>query len=103
MLLEIRDLKFATPATVSRGGVLYIYDTEGWQWRSFAEAWLKHSKWVKSKETIDNLNNFMFKKYIPKALDFLKKECKRTVPIVDMCMVETLTKMLDVLLDANPT
>lgn len=24
MLLEIRDLRFATPATVSRGGVIYI-------------------------------------------------------------------------------
>jgi dynein heavy chain len=34
MLLEIRYLNFATPATVSRGGVLFIYDFDGWQWRS---------------------------------------------------------------------
>jgi len=40
MLLEIRDLRFATPATVSRGGVIYIYDQEGWQWKSYVESWL---------------------------------------------------------------
>jgi dynein heavy chain len=29
MLFEIRDLRFATPATVSRAGILYISDTDG--------------------------------------------------------------------------
>ncbi len=35
MLFEIRDLRFATPATVSRAGILYISDAFGHQWRSF--------------------------------------------------------------------
>lgn len=30
MLFEIRDLKFATPATVSRAGILYISDDKGY-------------------------------------------------------------------------
>jgi dynein heavy chain len=29
MIFEIRDLRFATPATVSRAGILYISDTAG--------------------------------------------------------------------------
>ena len=29
MIFEIRDLKFATPATVSRAGILYISDDAG--------------------------------------------------------------------------
>jgi len=29
LLYEIRDLKFATPATVSRAGILYISDDYG--------------------------------------------------------------------------
>jgi dynein heavy chain len=32
MLFEIRDLRFATPATVSRAGILYISDDSGYQW-----------------------------------------------------------------------
>jgi dynein heavy chain len=34
MIFEIRDLKFATPATVSRAGILYISDVGGAQWKS---------------------------------------------------------------------
>lgn len=30
LLFEIRDLKFATPATVSRAGILYISDDKGY-------------------------------------------------------------------------
>lgn len=29
LLFEIRDLKYATPATVSRAGILYISDDAG--------------------------------------------------------------------------
>ena len=31
-LYEIRDLRFASPATVSRAGILYISDDSGHQW-----------------------------------------------------------------------
>lgn len=40
LIFEIRDLKFATPATVSRAGILYISDTEGTQWRSYVKSWI---------------------------------------------------------------
>ena len=30
MIFEIRDLKYATPATVSRAGILYISDSIGY-------------------------------------------------------------------------
>lgn len=35
MIFEIRDLRFATPATVSRAGILFISDTAGTQWKSY--------------------------------------------------------------------
>ena len=34
MVFEIRDLKHATPATVSRAGILYISTNQGTQWSS---------------------------------------------------------------------
>lgn len=32
MIFQIRDLRFASPATVSRAGILYISDDSGYQW-----------------------------------------------------------------------
>ena len=39
LIFEIRDLRFATPATATRAGILYI--SEGQQWRSLVESWLR--------------------------------------------------------------
>ena len=39
-LYEIRDLRFASPATVSRAGILYISDDSGYQWKSYIQQWL---------------------------------------------------------------
>lgn len=39
MIFEIRDLRYATPATATRAGILYI--SEGNQWRSLVESWLR--------------------------------------------------------------
>ena len=41
MLFEIRDLEHATPATVSRAGILYISADDGKQWRNLADAWVQ--------------------------------------------------------------
>ncbi|CAE7303949.1 ODA4 [Symbiodinium necroappetens] len=38
MLLEIQDMKHASPATVSRGGVLYINESDV-GWKPFVESW----------------------------------------------------------------
>jgi dynein heavy chain len=44
MIFEIRDLRFATPATVSRAGILYISDSSGSQWRSYVKSWIARMK-----------------------------------------------------------
>lgn len=41
LIFEIRDLRFATPATVSRAGILFISDTAGTQWRAYVKSWIK--------------------------------------------------------------
>ena len=41
LIFEIRDLRFATPATVSRAGILFISDTAGYQWKSYVKSWLQ--------------------------------------------------------------
>jgi dynein heavy chain len=38
LMFEIRDLKYATPATATRAGILYI--SEGAQWHNMVTSWL---------------------------------------------------------------
>ena len=44
LFFEIRDLKFATKATVSRAGILYISDEDGYQWRAFRDSWIEQMR-----------------------------------------------------------
>jgi dynein heavy chain len=39
MIFEIRDLKFATPATATRAGILFI--SEGMQWNNMVQSNLR--------------------------------------------------------------
>ena len=41
MLFEIRDLRFATPATVSRAGIIYISAEDGCIWQSIIASWVQ--------------------------------------------------------------
>jgi dynein heavy chain len=38
LIFEIRDLLFASPATVTRAGVLYISDLA--QWKNYVQSWI---------------------------------------------------------------
>merc|ERR1719281_1653149 len=85
MLFEIRDLAYATPATVTRAGVVFMADYEGVQWRSYKTSWIKKQDQVpqKVKDELDK----MFDKYAPETLLFIKKHCKVQVPMVDIAMI----------------
>jgi dynein heavy chain len=40
---EIRDFRFATPATVSRAGILYISDDTGYQYKCYYKSWIANN------------------------------------------------------------
>jgi dynein heavy chain len=91
LIFEIRDLKFATPATVSRAGILYISDTMGSQWRSYVKSWIQSMKYDdQMKGDLQKL----FDKYIPDTLFFCAKTFKHIVPQVQMSMVMSMCKLL---------
>jgi dynein heavy chain len=98
MLFEIRDLRFATPATVSRAGILYISDTAGTQWRSYVTSWINKMKY--DDERKKQLRE-LFDKYIAKTLFHCKKSFKHVVPQVDICMVVGICKLLENILATN--
>ena len=92
MIFEIRDLKHATPATVSRAGILYISTDDGTQWKSLINSWVKKSAF--NTEIRKSLNEF-FTKYVGAALLWILINAKSVVPVEDMNKVQVLLNMLD--------
>lgn len=96
MLLEIQDMKHASPATVSRGGVLYINETDV-GWKPFVESWREQMDPV-AQSTFYMLFTHQFEGNIEQ----LRKNFAFTCPILDMGFVQTVTCLLDALLMTDP-
>jgi dynein heavy chain, axonemal len=107
LVFEIRDLRFATPATVSRAGILYISTDDGTQWQSLIQSWLLKFKGTiedgvhpteeqqaKLEEQKGNLSN-CFSTYIKPTLRWIAKTVSPIVSLQAMNFVQTLLYMLD--------
>ena len=96
MIFEIRDLKYATPATVSRAGILFISDSSGYQWKAYVQSWIAMKSYdADKKKQLEGL----FEKYIGDTLFQMKKSFKLVVPSVDISQVVALCKLLESILD----
>lgn len=90
MIFEIRDLKYATPATVSRAGILYISTDEGSQWRSIIGSWIRnYSDPQVNDEDRDAIHN-MFEKYIAPILKYFQQSLQGIVHFNDISLVTSL-------------
>ena len=100
MLFEIRDLKYATPATVSRAGILYISTDTGSQWRSLVASWVQAQDYLPgpAKEALSEL----FQEYVESILDWFTKNAEPLVPAEHINMVQSLLSMLEGLLLSMP-
>ena len=91
MIFEIRDLVYASPATVSRAGIIYISTNTGSQWRSLIASWLKK---LEAPEAVRVNMRALFDRYCAPTLLFIKKECKPLVPVEDVTLVNNLLRLL---------
>lgn len=92
LLFEVEDLAQASPATVSRCGMVYNdYDALGWQ--PYVECWLQKKR---SKELVDELRRLV-NKYVVRMLEFMKKNCYELIPIAELNGVSSLCKLFDCL------
>lgn len=93
LILEVSNLKNATPATVSRGGVLFINDTDV-GWKPYFESWLV--KYKKSDDDYaENVFTLALNSYINESfLDDLRSK-EHIAPVCDMARVQSLTTILD--------
>ncbi|KAL3288579.1 hypothetical protein HHI36_003018 [Cryptolaemus montrouzieri] len=90
LLFEIASLRTATPATVSRAGILYINPAD-LGWNPYVASWIeKHS--LQSEKT--NLS-ILFDKYVPSCLEMMRGKFKKITPISDIAHIQMLCFLLD--------
>uniref|UniRef100_A0A4W6G5D9 Dynein axonemal heavy chain 17 n=1 Tax=Lates calcarifer TaxID=8187 RepID=A0A4W6G5D9_LATCA len=98
LVFEISHLRTATPATVSRAGILYINPADlGWN--------PPVSSWIDRREVQSEKANLtiLFDKYLPSCLDALRSRFKKIIPVPEQSMVQMLCYLLECLLTPENT
>ena len=98
MIFEINSLKNATPATVSRAGILYLNEQDiGHQ--PFIDSWIAD----RSDDFEKSLLPSLFNDIVPKALDIIADKSLETLsPTSTISMIQTLCYLLEGTLKAMP-
>ncbi|XP_045152663.1 dynein axonemal heavy chain 10 [Echinops telfairi] len=105
LLFEVGDLQYASPATVSRCGMVYV-DPKNLKYEPYWKKWVNQ---MQNKTEQGDLQ-LLFNKYVPYLIDVIVEgivdgrqgeKLKTIVPQTDLNMVTQLTKMLDSLLEGE--
>ena len=91
MIFEISHLRNASPATVSRAGVIFLneYDIG---WRPYVQTWIEGFNDQKVQTILDQL----FDAYVVPTIDMIRKEkWKSITPIMDFAMVQVICRILE--------
>nr|XP_054751474.1 dynein axonemal heavy chain 6-like isoform X1 [Lytechinus pictus]XP_054751475.1 dynein axonemal heavy chain 6-like isoform X1 [Lytechinus pictus] len=99
MVFEVQDLAVASPATVSRCGMVYI-DPGELKWMPYVMTWLAKFKDKIQEETYNYILE-LFSNYVEDGLKFVLKKCIQAIHQVDISKVTTLCCLLEALLFHN--
>ncbi|MCJ8738378.1 hypothetical protein PDJAM_G00035190 [Pangasius djambal] len=98
LVFEISHLRTATPATVSRAGILYINPAD-LGWNPPVTSWIDRREIQSEKANL----TILFDKYLPPCLDTLRSRFKKIIPIPEQSMVQMLCHLLECLLTPEHT
>lgn len=107
LLFEVADLQYASPATISRCGMVYV-DSRNLGWAPFAWTWLQG----RTNEAEAALLRTLFDRYAAPCLAWVLEGVQgeatvprpmQTVPVTNLNMIQQLTMLLDVLAGASGT
>ncbi|RHY32534.1 hypothetical protein DYB32_002465 [Aphanomyces invadans] len=97
MLFEVMDLCAASPATVSRIGVVYMTSTDV-GWRPYIQTWLATLVGTFPSDWLTRVHTFLHP-VAEKVLEFVRAFAVEPVPTVDMSLVTHCCKLVQSLLD----
>ncbi|GCC25591.1 hypothetical protein chiPu_0004002 [Chiloscyllium punctatum] len=96
MVFEVQDLKVASPATVSRCGMVYI-DADELKWMPYVKTWMASHADRIPLEPQQYLMG-LFASCVENGLHFVNKKCTQAISQVDISKVTTLCCLLESLL-----
>ncbi|KAI8996174.1 dynein heavy chain and region D6 of dynein motor-domain-containing protein [Gaertneriomyces semiglobifer] len=92
LVFEVMDLAAASPATVSRCGMVYL-EPERLGWKPIMISWLQGLSYF-AEPQLQHLQT-LFVTLLPPCLQSLRRECKELAPTTDIGLVSSLIRLLD--------
>ncbi|CAF1063283.1 unnamed protein product [Rotaria sordida] len=89
LLFETGDMAVASPATVSRCGIVFC-DYDNLSWRPYITCWINR----KSKEYHEPLT-YLTNKYLKPIIQFKQQNCKELIPIAELNGVRSFSYLFD--------
>ncbi|XP_075413447.1 dynein axonemal heavy chain 11 [Tenrec ecaudatus] len=93
LLFEIHHLQTATPATVSRAGILYV-NPQDLGWSPYVASWIDRRQHQSEKANL----TILFDKYVPACLEKLRTSFKTITAVPEPSLVQTVCALLECLL-----
>ncbi|OWK63542.1 Dynein heavy chain 7, axonemal [Lonchura striata] len=97
LIFETMDLSQASPATVSRCGMIYLEPSQ-LGWRPIVTSWLSKLPEPLNSEEHQGLLQGLFDWLVPPALRVRQRQCKELVPTSDINVVVALTRIFEMLI-----
>ncbi|XP_034231069.1 dynein heavy chain 2, axonemal [Thrips palmi] len=95
LLFEVEDLAEASPATVSRCGIVYN-DYKDFGWKPYVDSWLESQ----NKDFASQMKEY-FEHYVNPVLEFKKLHCIEPIPVAEISAISTLCNLLTILATAE--
>ncbi|XP_070535810.1 dynein axonemal heavy chain 6-like isoform X2 [Ptychodera flava] len=96
MVFEVQDLAVASPATVSRCGMVYI-DPDDLKWMPYVQTWIKKHEGRLKEETYQFILD-LFEQYVQDGLTFVSKKLTQAINQVEIGKVAILCDLMDAII-----
>ena len=104
MVFEVDNLMNASPATVSRCGMVFLQASD-LGWRPYAKSWLQKlkKKWPISQlfDVIEEHIWKLFEDFVDSGLAYVRKNCKEAITSTDLNLVQSLCRLFAALFTAE--